>query len=260
MEIYELKCFGAQPGRGNAALVVVGGVADAGARQAFARQAGKSACVFAAAGSGGAPWTLDYFYPHARSPLCLHATLAAARVLLAGAPGPLEVRSAMHGQVLQLTQSAAGVFASLAPQAPPPAALPPGLVQRLLAAAHLAPASPPAIASVGSPKLLVEVAGSAALHALRPDLAAIVEWGKRHGVNGIYAWCRRPDGALEGRNFNHLDPAGEDSATGVAAGALTVHLGQALELHQGAALGQPCLLRTALDGARILVGGAADYV
>jgi PhzF family phenazine biosynthesis protein len=260
MVIHELKCFGIRPGEGNGALVVLGAAADAGERQAFARSANKSACVFLDAGTGGAAWTLDYFYPHMRSPLCLHATLAAARVLLADTPGPLTVRTAMHGQVLALTSSAGTVFASLARQPAPDLALPGDLAGRLLAAPGLVFSSAPAIASVGSPKLLVEVADSAALHALKPDLAAIAGWSKANGVSGIYAWCRRPDGAFEGRNFNHLDPALEDSATGVAAGALTLHLGRSLDLYQGAHLGQPCLLRTRLDGDRIRIGGAAEYV
>lgn len=79
-------------------------------------------------------------------------------------------------------------------------------------------------------------------------------------MSGVYAWCRRPDGAFEGRNFNHLDPAIEDSATGVAAGALTLHLGHALALHQGARLGQPCLLTTALGRDQVLVGGRTSLV
>ncbi|SFG30911.1 phenazine biosynthesis protein PhzF family [Duganella sp. CF458] len=257
MAIYELKCFGTGPGAGNAALVIIDGPASAGERQAFAQSANKSACVFV---DGGTLDSLDYYYPHARSPLCLHATLAAARVLLGDSPGPLPVRTAMGGQQLLLTSNGTAIFASLAPQAVPDVALPADLAERLLAAPGLAIVSPPAVASVGSAKLLVEVAGSAALHALRPDLAAIADWGKANGVNGIYAWCRRSDGAFEGRNFNHLDPAGEDSATGVAAGALTVHLGRSLELYQGAQLGQPCLLRTGLDGGQVLIGGAAEYV
>jgi len=254
MAIYELKCFGTRPGEGNAALVILDGPAAADERQAFAKAANKSACVFV----DGA--TLDYYYPHTRSPLCLHATLAAARVLLADSPGPLTVRTAMRGQELVLTRSESGAFVSLAPQVAPDVAPPANLAAGLLAAPGLVIASAPRVASVGSPKLLVEVADSATLHALRPDLAAIVDWGKTHGVNGIYAWCRRPDGAFEGRNFNHLDPALEDSATGVAAGALTVHLGRSLDLYQGAHLGQPCRLRTMLDGEKILIGGAAEYV
>lgn len=234
--------------------MIFDGPSAAEERQAFAKAANKSACVFV----DGA--TLDYYYPHMRSPLCLHATLAAARVLLADSIGPMEVRTAMHGQEMLLTRSGRSIFASLAPQATPAVTPPADLAERLLAAPGLAIASPPAVASVGSPKMLVEVADSATLQGLRPDLAAIVDWGKANGVNGIYAWCRRPDGAFEGRNFNHLDPAMEDSATGVAAGALTVHLGHSLDLYQGANCGQPCLLRTMLEGDQILIGGAAEYV
>jgi predicted PhzF superfamily epimerase YddE/YHI9 len=63
---------------------------------------------------------------------------------------------------------------------------------------------------------------------------------------------------FEGRNVNHLDPAKEDSATGVAAGALSVHLNQGLSLYQGAALGRPCVMRTRLDGGQVLLGGRAE--
>ena len=64
---------------------------------------------------------LDYFCPHTRSPLCLHATLAAAHVLLTapGAPAALTVTTAMHGQALQLVRNAAGLFIGLAPQPAP---------------------------------------------------------------------------------------------------------------------------------------------
>ena len=116
------------------------------------------------------------------------------------------------------------------------------------------------MASVGSPKLLVEVADPAALTALAPDLPAIVDWSRATGVNGLYAWCRRADGACEGRNFNHLDPALEDSATGVAAGALSRALGENLVLYQGRATGRDCLIRTRLDGDTLLVGGKSDFV
>lgn len=272
MDIVELKCFGTSAGGGNAALVILDGPAGADERQAFAKDANKSACVFVDAGSEGAAWTLDYFYPHMRSPLCLHATLAAGHVLLAGSHGPLTVRTALRGQELVLTRNGEQVFAALAPQAAPALAPPPreadlgALARRLLATPGPVPtpalplASAPAVASVGSPKLLVEVADRATLYALAPDLAAIHNWGKANGVSGIYAWCRRPDGAFEGRNFNHLDAAIEDSATGVAAGALTVHLGHALQLYQGANLGQPCLLQTGLDQDCVRVGGAARPV
>lgn len=252
---YELKCFGIRPGEGNAALVLLDDERDAAGRQDYAAASGKSACVFVDRDDG---FVLDYYYPHMRSPLCLHATLAAARVLLGDAPGPLQVRTALRGQVLTLLRRGADVYVALAPQDAPQPTLPDDLVERLVPGIALV--SPPRIASVGSPKLLLEVAGPEALHALRPDLAAIHAWGKEHGISGCYAWSRRPDGALEGRNFNHLEPGGEDSATGVAAGALAVLLGAPVLLYQGANVGSPCLLRAQPEGAAILVGGAAEAV
>ena len=261
MTIHQLLCFGTAPGDGNAALVVQHDHAGAEQRQRFARERGQPACVFIDAAPDGAI-VLDYFYPHARSPLCLHATLAAARVLLSPARPTLAVRTAVHGQPLTLTaaEDGGGVFIELTRQPAPPVAIAADLPARLLAAPGLALASPPAITSVGSPKLLLEVADGATLHTLRPDLPAIAAWGREHGVNGCYVWCRRPDGALEGRNFNHLDPAMEDSATGVAAGALAVLLGAGLTLYQGAGLGRPCRLHTrAGGGEHILIGGAADF-
>lgn len=257
--IHELLCFGASAGGGNAALVVQHDHSGTGQRQQFALERNQPACVFVDAGPDGAI-VLDYFYPHTRSPLCLHATLAAARVLLSPRRPRLTVRTAMRGQPLTLTLADGDVFIQLAPQTPPEVALAPDLPGRLLAAPDIRLASAPAIASVGSPKLLLEVADGAALQALAPDLAAIAAWGKQHGVSGCYAWCRRPDGGYEGRNFNHPDPALEDSATGVAAGALSVHLRAGLTLHQGANTGQPCRIVTRLAADEsILIGGQTAF-
>jgi PhzF family phenazine biosynthesis protein len=259
MIIQELNCFGITPGGGNAALVIQDDHTGADQRQQLARERNKAACVFIDHDAAGNV-LLDYFYPHTRSPLCLHATLAAARVLLSAEQPSLQVRTAMRGQPLTLTLQAGSVFIELTPQAPPAVDIPHDLPALLLAAPSLRLASPPAVASVGSPKLLLQVADSATLQALRPDLARIHEWGKQHGVSGCYAWCLRPDGAVEGRNFNHLAPAMEDSATGVAAGALTVHLRRSLDLYQGANMNQPCLIRTQLNHETILIGGATEFI
>lgn len=279
MIIQEFLCFGVNPGGGNAALVVQHDHSSTEQRQRFALEHNRPACVFVdVAADGGV--VLDYFYTHARSPLCLHATLAAARVLLTSpAASPLAVRTAMRGQELTLTLAGENVFIALTPQQQQQLTITPALVARLLAmpGTGIALASAPAIASVGSPKLLLEVADSATLQALRPDLKAIAAWGNEHGVNGCYVWCRRDDGVLEGRNFNHLDPEKEDSATGVAAGALSLHLATSLTLYQGTNRGQPCrilALRNAgpvdrqggghqphgSNGVSILIGGTAEPI
>jgi predicted PhzF superfamily epimerase YddE/YHI9 len=274
MQIHELKCFGAVAGDGNPALVIEADDSTVEARQAFARER-NTTCVYIDQRDGRT--VLDYFYPHTRSPLCLHATLAAARVLLAKAEHssfprrarrpreepdfpstPLTVTTALRGQPLALSRDGDDFYARLTAQPAPEAAIPPGLPQRLLNAPTLLLHAPPRIASVGSPKLLVAVANCDVLHALQPDLPAIAAWGKEHGVNGVYAYCRHADGKYEGRNFNHLDPHLEDSATGVAAGALTALLGQGITLLQGRVTGRDCLIRTRIESGGILIGGRAD--
>ncbi|MGK5036419.1 PhzF family phenazine biosynthesis protein [Janthinobacterium sp. LB3P118] len=250
-----LKCFGAAPGGGNAALVVENEHGSVTARQAFARERQVSACVFIDRQADGGI-VLDYFYPHTRSPLCLHATLAAAHVLLTvpGAPAALTVSTAMHGQALQLVRRAENFFIGLVPQ-PAPAVSLEKYVPSELMGQHMHLLSPPVIASVGSPKLLLEVADRTTLRALRPNLELIADWSALHKVNGCYAYCRTGENAYEGRNFNHLDPALEDSATGVAAGALASHLQQSLRLHQGHVTQQPCLIDVQYSPGEILVGG-----
>lgn len=255
MIVHHLKCFGAEAGGGNAALVVENDDGSEAQRQAFARERQVSACVFIDRQADGAV-VLDYFYPHTRSPLCLHATLAATHVLLAapGAPVTLTVTTAMRRQALQLLRSTEGLFIGLAPQ-PAPAVTVENYVPSELMGQHMHLLSPPVVASVGSPKLLLEVADRTTLRALRPNLELIADWSTLHGVSGCYAYCRVGENEYEGRNFNHLDPALEDSATGVAAGALAWHLQQSLRLHQGHVTQQPCLIEVQYSPGEIRVGG-----
>jgi PhzF family phenazine biosynthesis protein len=260
MHVHTLRCFGANPGDGNPALVIEGGGMDLPARQAYTA-ARNTTCVFLGPASDGGAIEVDYFYPHTRSPLCLHATLAVAAVLFGrgdGVGGTIAVRTAMKGQMLELSREGDAYFVRMAPQPVPQAGIGAGQAAALLGAPGLPLVSSPRLASVGSPKLLVEVQDVETLSALAPDLAGIVAWGKEHGVNGIYAYCRLADGVFEGRNFNHLDPALEDSATGVAAGALAVALGKDLVLRQGRVMANDCLIRARVEGDAILVGGTAE--
>jgi PhzF family phenazine biosynthesis protein len=254
MHTQELICFGSQRGDGNPALVIEDDGMDPVARQAFAA-ARDTTCVFLSRDG-----EVDYFYPHMRSPLCLHATLAVAAVLFgrAGATETISVRTAMKGQLLALSREGDDYFVRLAPQPVPQAEVDAEQVAALLGAPGLALASTPRVASVGSPKLLVEVRDADTLYRLAPDLAGIAAWGKKHGVNGMYIYCRLDAGTVEGRNFNHLDPALEDSATGVAAGALAVALGRDVIVRQGRATGRDCLIQARAEDGAILVGGAAE--
>jgi PhzF family phenazine biosynthesis protein len=258
MHVHELRCFGAAPGAGNLALVIENGPPSPAERQAFATARNKAACVFLGAAAPGQAAEADFYYPHARSPLCLHATLAAAHIL--GARGVTALVTAMRGQRLQLSSNDGASHAGVQRQAVAPLAIDPGLPAHLLGQPHLALASPPLLSSVGSAKLLIEVADLASLHALAPPLARIAHWSKDTGVSGCYVYCRVGEDIYEGRNFNHLDPAREDSATGVAAGALAAWLRRDLVMLQGAALGNPCRIAARVEGATIWVGGATEVL
>ena len=261
--IQGFRCFGEKADDGNPALVVEYDRSPLAARLAFARERNTTCVWIDPPDEDGVVAIVDYFYPHARSPLCLHATLAAGQRLFMqhGERSALTVTTAVHGQRLGLVPGANGeVFVRLQQQDAPQPRVTPEAIGALLAAPGLAPLAPVRVLSVGSPKLLVEVADAATLHGLTPDLPAIVAWGKATGVNGIYAYCKLDDDSYEGRNFNHLDPALEDSATGVAAGALTALLGHGITLRQGRATGRICMINTCVEGAEILVGGKVELV
>ncbi len=258
MQVHELLSFGALPGKGNTALVIEGGPDSSTERQAFATQQNKGACAFITSAAPGQPYDVDFYYTHARSPLCLHATLAAAHILCER--GPAVLKTAMRGQLLQLSTGPEGAFAGVQRQAVAPLGIDAGLPAHLLGEPGLVLASAPLLSSVGSAKLLIEVADSATLHGLRPPLERIVEWSKETGVSGCYVYSRTGEHEYEGRNFNHLDAAREDSATGVAAGALAAWLQHDLVVLQGAALGNPCRILARVEGSTILVGGDTELV
>lgn len=110
-------------------------------------------------------------------------------------------------------------------------------------------------ASVGSPKLLVEVADESVLDSLHPDLAGIVDWSRKHNVSSMFC-CLRDD-VFARRNFNHLEPRFEDATSGVAAGALALTLERSITLLQGDVLAQPCTLLAQYMGGAVQIGGRA---
>ncbi|SKC89944.1 phenazine biosynthesis protein PhzF family [Burkholderia sp. YR290] len=258
MNIHRMLCFGRNDESGNAAIVVEDSALAEPERMKFAQRQDASATVFVEADAAG-DMQLDYYYPHARSPLCLHATLAASAVFFERHPDIGRVRfvTSIHRQTLEVERVDEGIFVGV--KAQPCAALTSHVAEtaRLLRVEPADVIGTPGLASVGSPKLLVEVAEQSVLAALRPDLEGIAEWSRKHGVSGMYVYCRLDDGIYAGRNFNHLDRRFEDAATGVAAGALALSLKRSITLLQGDALGQPCTLMARYADGTMQIGGRA---
>jgi predicted PhzF superfamily epimerase YddE/YHI9 len=165
------------------------------------------------------------------------------------------VKTALKGQLLTLHRQGDMFAVGLQRQHAPQVSISTSQLRELLGNQTLGFVTEARVASVGSPKLLVQVNDAGTLYRLEPDLAAIAAWSREHGVSGIYVYWVCSDGEVEGRNFNHLDPALEDSATGVAAGALSVLLERGLHVCQGAAMGNPCLMVTRIEGDAVSIGG-----
>jgi PhzF family phenazine biosynthesis protein len=258
MKTHRLRCFGRHGDSGNAALVVEASALAGPERLQFAQQQNASATVFVEANADG-EFQLDFYYPHARSPLCLHATLAASAVFFERHPDAERVRfiTSMHRQALDVARIGESIFVGVSAQRCPALTVDIGETARLLRVEPADLTGMPGLASVGSAKLLVEVAQPSVLAALRPDLTGIASWSREHGVSGMYAYCRLEDGVYAGRNFNHLEPRFEDAATGVAAGALALSLKQSITLQQGDALGQPCTLLARYTDGAVQIGGRA---
>jgi PhzF family phenazine biosynthesis protein len=258
MKTHHMLCFGRHDGSGNAALVVEESALAEAERLTFARLQDASATVFVESNAAG-DMQLDYYYPHARSPLCLHATLAASAVFFERYPETGRVRfvTGMHRQVLEVERIEANIFVGVSAQRCPDLAIDIAETARLLRIEAGELTGVPRLASVGSAKLLVEVTEPAVLAAMSPDLAGIAGWSRQHGVSGMYAYCRVDDDVYAGRNFNHLEPRFEDAATGVAAGALALSLERNITLLQGDALGQPCTLQARYGNGAVQIGGRA---
>jgi PhzF family phenazine biosynthesis protein len=263
MNIERYRCFGAAALNGNDAVVVSGPELSGWSledRQQFTIEQHAHACVFVDAdGPASGQWTLDFYYPHARSPLCLHASLAAAdHIWKTGQHGGvLLLTSSMKKQPLAFDRVGDDIFVSVdIQQADFPDVSIPDVAKLLRCDAGVLMSSPK-VASVGSPKLLVEVASEDVLYLLRPDLDGITEWGRMNGVNGCFAYTRMGASPSQyaGRNFNHLDATLEDAATGVAAGALSVRLNADITLYQGRNLDNPCVIRASRAAGKIRVGG-----
>lgn len=261
MKLHRMLCFGRNDECGNAAIVVEESALSETERQAFAQRQNANATVFVDVNAAGAQ-ELDYYYPHVRSPLCLHATLAASAVFFERFPdvGRTRFTTRMRRQVLEIERDSDGIFIGVTAQSCPDWGVDVAAIAALLRVESADFAGTPSLASVGSAKLLVEVTTPAMLAAIVPDLAGIAEWSRKHGISGMYVYCLLRDGVYEGRNFNHLELHLEDAATGVAAGALALSLGRSVTVLQGDALGQPCTLQARYKDGAVQIGGRAVRV
>ena len=248
----QVDAFTTRPFGGNpAAVLVLDEALSASAMQQIAAEMNLSETAFTGVGADGGRW-LRWFTPAVEVPLCGHATLAAAHVLLAAdEPAPLRFDSASGPLVVDRVGDRLRLDFPSDP--PNPAAAPAGLIDALAC---------PADVSVlqGRNVWLVVLESEAEVRALSPRFSALGEVDLEGGL-GV-AVTAPGDGSIDfvSRFFAPWVGIDEDPVTGVAHTVLTPYwtgrLGHRdLEARQISRRGGSLTVRLASDRVH-LVGSA----
>lgn len=259
----KLKCFGRTDQVGSIAMVISGVIRSPEQKLKYAQSKLVPACVFVEKKHEYVNkikkdlLLLDFYYDYGQSPLCIHATLAAGFNYFKENPEQQEVAVITFlGQRLSIIRRDGLFYVSLLPMPSPRLEISRDFIADLLKIQNKNLIKNHYIASVGSPKLCVEIDLLEDLNNLCPDLAKIMLWSKNNRINGLYVYVQNSSNVFVGRNFNHYVPEKEDHATGVAAGALTVYYQSDLTVYQGQHLKNPCVIYTQyISDNQILVGG-----
>jgi trans-2,3-dihydro-3-hydroxyanthranilate isomerase len=240
---------------------------DAVTMQALALEIGFSESAFVLSPEDGGHVRIRIFTPMFELPFAGHPTLGAAFVL--AAPMQLGVINIETGRgivrvALERDQSGRIIFGRM--EQPVPTVGDVADVETLLAAIGVEKAELPIeLYDNGPTHILVNVASEEQVAALRPDIAAIVALG----VTGVSCFA----GSGDRWTTRMFWAAGEDAATGSAAGPIACHLarhgkigwGDEIVISQGTAISRPSTLYARAEGSdglidRVEVGGQAVTV
>lgn len=131
------------------------------------------------------------------------------------------------------------------------------------------PQLPCAVASIGSPKLLIPIINRKILFDITPNLDLIAQWSKNYGINGIYIYSKdteNSNSSYVGRSFNPLFSHQEDIATGAAAAALCFLINRRKDrsessyiIEQGSNLHKPSKIYISIKEKDIEIKGEACF-
>ncbi len=262
MKIYHVKCFGQNHGFGNE-VIIIEDTANLSIQDRLDYAKSKNlTCVFMDK-IDNVKISLDYYYPHKRSPLCLHATLGASDIWFKNNPDAknLTIITIVKGQEIFAQKRQEKIYLTITKEdiAQAKISINQALISELLNVKDLN-IKEFYIASCGSPKLCIEIANSAQLYALNPDLDLIYKWSDENQINGLYVYYKIAENTYCGRSFNHLNPALEDVATGIAAATITYHLKQSLTIYQGGNLDNKCLIITEFTDNCVKITGNVEMI
>lgn len=162
---------------------------------------------------------LRFFSPEKEMNMCGHATLAAAHILkdthnptiFKTKAGNVTIAYQPDGLIEMLLQAKPSYFTDFVSK---------DRIAELLGINITAIKEDPVKISVGTPKVLVELTSAEDLWNMKPNFKAIAI----EIPQGIYPFVRINENLYYARQFNPATGIDEDPVTGVAAGALGIHL------------------------------------
>lgn len=202
-------------------------------------------------------YVLDFYYPHARSPLCLHAALAAAKHL-GSEEKKVIFQTSQHNKKIICTVNSDSVRALLPSQPEVDIFTENKEIMGYIGIDDSDLLNRVFLVNIGSRKLMFEVKEKNKISTLNPDLKEIIKWCEIRNINGCFVFCKVNDGSYYGRNFNHIHREMEDSATGVAALSIAAIKNHEVKLFQGEHLNNRCCLYAGVTSAGLWIEGCVN--
>lgn len=125
----------------------------------------------------------------------------------------------------------------------------------------------PCVVSTGLSDILLPVGSREKLDGAVQNRSEVIRISKKHQVIGVHMYCctSSPNITAYCRNFAPLYGIDEEAATGTSNGALTYYLFTKGLIHerdiqvfvQGVSMGRPSVIRSRINGGRMLIGGQA---
>ncbi|MBI2078034.1 MAG: PhzF family phenazine biosynthesis protein [Euryarchaeota archaeon] len=256
LPIYTVDAFTSRPFRGNpAAVCLPERDLEASTMQSIAAEMNLSETAFVRPRPDGA-FHLRWFTPAVEVPLCGHATLASAAVLLRErGVRASPVRFATLSGELRARAAANGIELDFPSNPPATAKMSPEIEVAL--GAH----GDAFLLSTATQKLLVRLRDETAVRALRPDFGRLRAAGDKLGVKGVIVTAPGKDGVdFVSRYFAPWVGIDEDPVTGSAHTVLAPYWARELKkdrlaAHQASARGGD--LAVEVSGDRVKMAGEA---
>ncbi|MBM7703097.1 PhzF family phenazine biosynthesis protein [Metabacillus iocasae] len=260
MKIVHTDVFALKEGGGNPCPVVLDGDGQTSEEmQQMAKEFGVE-CVFVEKGTHkNCEWKLRYFVPNNEMSMCVHATIGAVTVLVEEGritQSPTFIETELGEVEVQWKQENDVIFVTVKQWKPTYQQRVPSrqeLCEALQINEHDFARFLPEIISTSRSKLLVPIKDEKTLHTIEPDFNKLWSLCDKYETTGFYPFAivEGEENTFQARQFPNNSGYKEDSATGVAASALSVYAVKHQLLHdpskpsriiQGVAMGKPSVI------------------